>query len=128
MKLPVILLLSFLFFGIGTAQDSTVNVDIKDWKYMRETFFMMDSALTNCKNLNQLYEKRIDEYRIEVTNLRTAGVKAVEIIKYKDEQLEKRKEQVRLLNIALEKKNTELWLYRGAGTIALIGLGVLLLK
>ena len=116
-----------MFFGMGIAQDK-MEVDVKDWNYMRDTFYMMDSSLTNCINLNILYEKRIDEYIIEVGNLRLAGTKALSIISDKNEQLKKRKEQVAILNRELEKKQLENWIYRGAGTAILIVGAILLIK
>lgn len=127
MKILVTVFLLIAFFGIANAQDS-VKVDVKDWNYMRDTFYMMDSSLTNCENLNKLYEKRIDEYIIEVGNLRLAGTKALSIIGDKDEQLKKRKEQVAILNRELQKKRLENWIYRGAGTAILIVGAILLIK
>ena len=128
MKRLVTIFLMLMFFGIANAQE-TIQIDVKDWKYMHDTFYMMDSSLTNCQNLNILYEKRIDEYIIEVGNLRLAGTKALSIIKDKDEQLKKRKEQVAILNRELEKKQLENWIYRGAGTaIIIVGAALLLLK
>ena len=90
MKILVTIFLVLVFFGIANAQE-TMQVDVKDWKYMRDTFYMMDSSLTNCNRLNVLYESRIDEYIIEVGNLRLAGTKALSIISDKNEQLKKRK-------------------------------------
>ena len=127
MKILVTIFLVLVFFGIANAQE-TMQVDVKDWKYMRDTFYMMDSSLTNCNRLNVLYESRIDEYIIEVGNLRLAGTKALSIISDKNEQLKKRKEQVAILNRELEKKQLENWIYRGAGTAILIVGAILLIK
>jgi len=101
-----------LFMGMGFSQ-ITVPVDIDDWNLIRETALQTDSSLAACQELNILYEKRVEVFTKEVLVLRDANQLADSIIVNKNLQLDKSKEQVKIMEKEVKKKKLEIWLYRG---------------
>lgn len=117
----VLLLVIFMFVNLGFSQDS-LKVAKDDWNYVKQTTLEIDSALTECESLNDLYGDRMSEFQLEVSDLRRANTLADSIIVQKDIQLVKRREQVTLLDEALRKQRVEIWAYRiGLTIIAIAG-------
>lgn len=121
------LIIILLFVGFSYAQDSTLVAD-EDLRFMKETYQETDSALTDCENLNSLYENRIFEYKGEVEALRDANAYADSVIVLKDAKDEKRKKQIEILNSEIKRQQVEIWLYRSGGIIILVAGALLLLN
>jgi len=127
MKKLIITFLILLFAGTGFAQnDKWIRVEKQDWEFVKNTAMELDSALTECQELDSLKTLRIFEYSQEVEALRLMNQTADSIMVMKDLQLEKRQEQVDILNASLRKKKFEIWMYRTGG-IALIIIGGILI-
>ena len=127
MKILLITLLSvILITSIAFSQDS-LKIASDDWNHIRTTALELDSSLTDCEELNNLYENRMTEFQMQLRSLDLANQAADTIIVKKDMQLEKRKEQVAILNAELNKKRLEIWMYRGGGIILIVA-GLLLLN
>ena len=68
MKTFVILTFLLLYMRIGFAQDSLM-IAKEDWNYIKTTTLELDSALTECNELNKLYEGRMSEFQLQVYSL-----------------------------------------------------------
>lgn len=131
MKTWLTIFLSAIFMmSVAFAQspDEWIKVKKEDWNTLKETYMEIDTALTECENLNEKYEERINLFRFQVDALTKANLMADSIKADKDLQLEKRKEQVDILNNALNKKRVEIWVYRGAGAALIVFTIFLLVK
>jgi len=126
MKTFIILLFILLCTRIGVGQDS-IKVASDDWNYIKTTYLEVDSALTESQELNKLYEKRTKEYALQVKSLKLANQAADTIISKKNQQLEKRKEQVSILNNELRKKKIENYILKGSTGVLIIAVILILL-
>lgn len=122
MKLFIVI----LFMATSIFSQDYIRVEKTDWEFMKKTYNETDSALTECDSLNSLYEQRINEYGLQVQSLEYANEIIDDILADKNKQLDLREEQISILNTALNKKKTEIWIYRGA-TAAVVIAGLLII-
>lgn len=120
MKIFIISLL--LLFSISYSQDS-ISIAIEDWEEAKITALQIDSALTDCEQLNTIYERRFDEFSFEIMDLRGALAKSDTIIAQKDSIITLQGEKEEVFEDIIFKKNVEIWIDR----IVIVGLIILLL-
>jgi len=99
---------------------SSVIIPIEEWTVVKETVLALDSSLTECTDLNKLYESRITEFQGEITSLRYVNLLVDSIIVEKNLQLDKKQQQVKIMKREVKKKKLEIWLWRGAVVVMLI--------
>ena len=71
----LLILLSAILFTTGFAQnnDRWIRVEKDDWEFVKNTAMELDSALTECQEMDSLKTERIDIFRMEVNTLRLAN-------------------------------------------------------
>ena len=92
---------------------SSVIIPIEEWTVVKETALALDSSLTECTDLNKLYESRITEFQGEITSLRYVNLLVDSIIVEKSLQLDKKQQQVKIMKWEVKKKTFEIWIWRG---------------
>jgi len=115
-----IFLVLLLFLSVNLFAQDSIKVAREDWEFLKHTYTEVDSELSNCEYLNNLYEQRCSLFQSEVYELQRANQLADSIMAKKDIQLEFRKEQLAVVNKQLKDKDIEIWIYRIATSLLII--------
>lgn len=119
-----IIFILLFFIGSIYSQDS-IKVAMSDWIFVQNTCNEIESSLTSCQKLNDLYDKLTKINRMEILDLRQSLEIGSEIILKREQQLDMRQDQIRILKDEMKNKNIEIWIHRiGSGLILLLSVAI----